>query len=128
MGEIIIENLVQVAVALLLTLVGVLGTWLTGKIGKRAELLNLQLAVEALFGAVSCTVSELQQTVVDGMKAAAADGKLSEEEMRVLRIKLYDGALRKLNPAAMGVLNAAGMDLSELIRGFGEAIVQGRKA
>ena len=38
MEGIIIESIVQVAVTLVLTLIGVLGTWLTLKIGQREEL------------------------------------------------------------------------------------------
>ena len=41
MTEVIIENAVQIVATLLITLIGVLGAWLTAKIGKREELKNI---------------------------------------------------------------------------------------
>lgn len=119
----IIENCVQIVASLLLMLIGVAGTWLTAKIGKRVELSNISLAMDELFSAVSDTVAELQQTLVEGMKAAAADHKLSQDEIDILTIKLRNGALKRLSPAAIGVLNAAGVDISAMIKGMGERAV-----
>ena len=66
MNEAIINLIAQVIATLLITLIGVLGAWLTAKIGKRVELSNINKAKDELIIAAQQTVMELQQTVVEG--------------------------------------------------------------
>ena len=49
-------------------------------------------AVEVLTSTTSNVVHDLQQSVVEGMKAASADGKLSKEDM----VMIKDNALAKV--------------------------------
>ena len=121
--NVIIENAVQIVATLLITLIGVLGAWLTAKIGKREELKNISAATEEATKAAEKTVLELQQTTVDKLKAASADGKLTKDEIDELGKLLIDGALAKMSDAAKGVLNAAGVDLTAIIKGAGEAMI-----
>lgn len=123
MTDIIIENAVEIVKVLLVTLIGILGTWLTAKLGKRAELTNINLAQQELFDAVTATVSELQQTTVDGLKSAAKDGKLTKAEIIGLGTELYTKTLEKVSMSATNVLVGAGMDLRALITGYGEQAV-----
>lgn len=123
MVNVIIENAVQIAATLVVTLIGVLGAWLTAKIGKREELKNISAATDEATKAAEKTVLELQQTTVDKLKAASADGKLSKDEIDELGKLLIDGASAKMSDAAKGVLNAAGVDLTALIKGAGEAMI-----
>lgn len=81
MTNVIIENLVQIVATLIVTLIGVLGAWLTAKIAKRAELSNISTATDEAIRAAQTTVLELQQTTVDKLKAASADGKLTKAEI-----------------------------------------------
>ena len=127
MNEVIIETVVQIVATLILTLIGVLGTWLTAKIAKRNELANINAATNEVIGAAQLTVLELQQTVVDGWKAASADGKLSKDEITQLGTMLIDKTMEKMSDSAKNLLTAAGVDITAIIKGAGEAMVQNMK-
>lgn len=127
MNEVIIETAVQIVATLILTLIGVLGTWLTAKIAKRNELANISAATNEVIGAAQLTVLELQQTVVDGWKAASADGKLSQEEITQLGTMLIEKTMEKMSDSAKNLLTAAGVDITAIIKGAGEAMVQNMK-
>jgi vacuolar-type H+-ATPase subunit H len=121
MADILIEGGVQIAVTLLLTLIGVLGTWLTVKIGQREELRNINAAQQEAIDMARQTVGELQQTVVDGLKAAHKDGKLTKEEIANLGEALLFQTKSKMSLAAIRVLAAAAVDIDAIIKGAGEA-------
>lgn len=123
MQDAIIEVITQVLATLLITLIGVLGTWLTAKVLKRVELTNINKAKDELIEAAQQTVMELQQTVVEGMKAAAQDGKLSEDEITELSIMLLNKTKQKMSLPAIRLLEAAAVDVNALIRGAGEALI-----
>lgn len=127
MNEVIIETAVQIVATLILTLIGVLGTWLTAKIAKRNELANINAATNEAIGAAQLTVLELQQTVVDGWKAASADGKLSKDEITQLGTMLIEKTMEKMSDSAKNLLTAAGVDITAIIKGAGEAMVQNMK-
>ena len=118
---VIIENAVQVAATLLLMLIGVIGTWVSAKIAKREELKNISAATEEATKAAQTTVLELQQTTVEHLKAASADGKLTKDEIDSLGKALLEGTVAKMSASAVKLLNAAGVDLSELIKGVGRS-------
>ena len=124
MTDIIIRTIAEVIGTLLITAIGVLGAWLTTKIAKRVELTNINKAKDELILAAQQTVLELQQTVVEGMKAAAADGKLSDEEIASLGLTLLAKTKEKMSLSAMNVLEAAAVDVNALIRGAGEALIE----
>lgn len=127
MENIIIETVVQIFAALLLMLISLLGTWLTAKLAKRTELANIAAATDEATRVAQQTVLELQQTVVDNLKAASADGKLTKEEIAELKELLLDGAMDKLSDTAKNMLTAAGVDISAIIRGAGEAFIRQMK-
>ena len=120
MTNVIIENLVQIVATLIVTLIGVLGAWLTAKIAKRAELSNISTATDE-------AIRELQQTTVDKLKAASADGKLTKAEIAELGKMLIDGSMEKMSDAAKNVLNSAGVDITAIIKGAGEALIASMK-
>lgn len=120
MMDIIIENLVQVATAALLMLLSVLGAWLTAKIGKRQELSAINAAQNEVITLAQLTVEELQQTVVDGLKASSKDRKLTKEEIEQLGEQLIDMTIEKMSAPAGQLLTAAGVDVVALIKGAGE--------
>jgi hypothetical protein len=127
MYEIIMETVVQIVAALLLTLIGVLGTWLTIKISKKAELASISAATNEATKAAQTTVLELQQTTVEAMKAAHEDGKLTEDEIKNLSAMLLEKALDKMSEPAKALLMAAGVDISAIITGAGEAMIGAMK-
>lgn len=120
MLDIILENVVTIVVVLLTTLIGVLGTWLTTKLAKKEELATINAAQQEAIQAAQLTVSELQQTLVDGLKAGHEDGKLTTEEIEALGKLLLSETLKKMSASAIGVLNAATVDVTALIKGAGE--------
>lgn len=124
MTDIIIKTIAEVIGTLLITAICVLGAWLTAKIGKRVELTNINKAKDELILAAQQTVLELQQTVVEGLKAASADGKLSDEEIASLGLTLLAKTKEKMSLSAMNVLEAAAVDVNALIRGAGEALIE----
>lgn len=123
MTDAIINVIAQVLATLLITLIGVLGAWLTAKIGKRVELSNINKAKDELILAAQQTVMELQQTVVEGLKDVAIDGKLSEEEIAELAGMLINKTKEKMSLPAIQLLEAAAVDVNALIRGAGEALI-----
>ena len=127
MENIIIETVVQIFAALLLMLISLLGTWLTAKLAKRTELANIAAATDEATRVAQQTVLELQQTVVDNLKEANADGKLTKEEVAELKELLLDGAMDKMSDTAKNMLTAAGVDISAVIRGAGEAFIRQMK-
>lgn len=127
MADIIIENIVKITAAALLMLIGVLGTYLTALASKRAETANVSEALRALTEAAKTTVGELQQTIVGPLKAAAADGKLTPDEIADLRSMLVAQTKQKMLPSAINIINAAGADIEAIILGVGENLINKAK-
>ena len=123
MNEVIIEMVAQIAGTFMLMLIGVAGTWLTAKIAKRNELATIAAATEEATAAAQRVVLELQQTMVEGMKASCEDGKLSDSEIKQLGALLLNKALAQLSEPAKNVLAAAGKDVSAIIQSAGEAMI-----
>ena len=123
MNTVIIETLVSILSNLAVTLIAVLGAWLVAQIGKAQQLQTINTAVDELTNAAETTVLELQQTVVDGLKEASADGKLTKEEITMLGKKLLEGTLAKMSDSGIGVLKAANVDINAIVTGVGEALI-----
>lgn len=122
--ELLMEYGLRVASTLLITLIGVLGTYLTLQLGKNANLKNINDAQKELIRAAKITVGELQQTVVGDWKAANEDGKLTGREIATLREKLLDKTVEKLSTPAYTLLQAASVDVEGLILGVGESWIE----
>ena len=128
MNGVIIETIVSVLANLAVTLIGVAGTWLVTQIGKTQKLNTINTAVGELTNAAEQTVWELQQTVVDGLKEASADGKLTQDEITNLGKLLLEGTLAKMSESGIGVLKAANVDINAIVTGAGEALIARIKA
>ena len=126
--DILIENAVNIAAAFFIALIGVFGAWLTAKLGKATQLDTVNRAQQELIKLAQITVGELKQTVVDGMKAAHTDGKLTKEEIAQLGQLLFDKTTAKLSTSAIEVLTAAQVDISALITGSAEHLIGQMKA
>ena len=122
-ADILIENAVNITAAFFIALIGVFGAWLTAKLGKSTQLDTVNRAQQELIKLAQITVGELKQTVVDGMKAAHKDGKLSKEEIAQLGHLLFEKTTAKLSASAMDVLTAAQVDISALITGTAEHLI-----
>ena len=128
MEGIIIESVVQIVVTLVLTLIGALGTWLSLKIGKKEELAAINVAQQEVIRLAQLTVEELQQTLVEGLKAGREDGKLTKEEITSLGEALLDGTIAKMSAPTAKLLSAAAVDITALIQGAGESWIAKMKA
>jgi len=126
-ADILIENAVNIIAAFFIALIGVFGAWLTAKLGKATQLDTVNRAQQELIKLAQITVGELKQTVVDGMKAAHKDGRLTKEEITQLGQLLFDKTTAKLSASAMDVLTAAQVDVSALITGAAEQLIAGMK-
>lgn len=123
MNTVIVETIVSVLANLAITLIGVAGAWLVTQIAKSQQLNTINTAVDELTNAAETTVLELQQTVVDGLKEASADSKLTQEEITNLGKLLLKGTLEKMSDSAMNVLKAANVDINAIVTGAGEALI-----
>ena len=124
MVETFLATLIEVAADVLfdviLALLTVLLAWVGFKVGTNTKLENINAAKAEVDEAVFQTVSELQQTVVDELKASAKDGKLTPEEISVLGQAVLVGVINKLSKPSENLLRAAGVDLEAYIKGAAE--------
>lgn len=123
-ANVLIEALVPVAVQIIVGVVGILGALLIGELRKIKSLQHVTEAVEMLQAAVVDTVYANQQILVDNLKAAAADGKLTPEEIDMLQARTIERVKAKIGPAAANVITAAGIDINQLILDSAEAVVR----
>ena len=118
--EIIAENVIGWIVSIVVILIGAFGVWALKKIGKREGLEGISIATDEVIKMATITIGELQQTIVNDLKANAADGKLTKEEVVMLGEKLVEKTLEKMSQPVYNLLNAAGTDIIALIKGAGE--------
>ena len=118
--EIIAETVIGWIVSIVVILIGAFGVWALKQIGKRAGLEGISIATDEVIKMATITIGELQQTIVNDLKANAADGKLTKEEIAMLGEKLVEKTLEKMSQPVYNLLNAAGTDIIALIKGAGE--------
>lgn len=128
MVNMLIELAGEVVSVLLVTLIGVLGTWLTLKLGKKQELAAISAAQEEVIKLAQLTVEELAQTTVESLKAGHEDGKLTKDEIAMLGDMLLEGVMTKLSAPTAKLLKAAAVDVTALIHSAGESWVTAIKA
>lgn len=102
-------------------------TWCVTRIAKTEKFKSISEVLTQLSTTVEDTVGELQQTVVDGLKAAASDGKLTQEEVSALNAKLLELVKAKMAQPAIDLLSAAQIDINALIAGMAEAAIKKMK-
>ena len=120
MIEILLENLINILAAALIALIGILGSLITAKLNEKTRLQSINAAQQELIHMAQQTVGELQQTVVDKLKASRADGKLTENEIKALGAALVEKTIEKMSEPAIKLINSAGVDIIALIHGTAE--------
>ena len=128
MQDILIEYAVSIVVSVVVALIGYAGSWVLSKLAKKIELANISAATKTLIEMTQQTVKELQQTVVDDLKAGREDGKLTDAEIRMLGEKLLEITESKLSDSIKGLLTAAKIDIESLIRSAAESYILDMKA
>lgn len=121
MTDVIIENIVKIIGALLMMLISVGGAYLTSLIARNEKLKGIELATQQIIDAALQTAGELQQTMVNDMKEASADGKLSKEDIATLSRDVVELTLLKLSQPTKDLINGAGGDIEAIIHGATEA-------
>ena len=120
MAEAIIMQIINILSELAIMLIGVGGAWLTMQLAKRKGIETINAAQQEVITMAQITVGELAQTVVEGLKAKHADGKLDKSEIVDLGLDLIALTKAKLAEPTIKLLEAAGVDIVALIRGAGE--------
>ena len=125
--EIILQTVIQYAAELialiLVSALGILGAWIMNKINKNKNLKNIEAATSTVIHAAQDTVLMLQQTLVDDYKAASPIGKLTPEQIADLREKTQQITLEQLGQPVLELLEAAEIDVSNLITTAAEAYI-----
>lgn len=123
MREVLIEVGTKVVFELLMLIVGVVFAYLTKLIGKSKELEHVASAMDELETVVKYIVGDLQQTVVDGLKDASVDGKLSKTDIEYLGQQLIEKAGKQISEPAAKTLISAGIDVENMIHSMAEAYI-----
>ena len=121
MQEILVESVLQIVTQTILILLSLAGTWAATRLAKTQKFQSLSAAVTEATAMAQQTVSALQQTLVDGWKAAAPDGKLTDEQIALLNQKLLEITKSKMSDAAIKLILGANKDLNAIIQDAGEA-------
>lgn len=121
MQEILVESVLQIVTQAVLILLSLVGTWAATRLAKTQKFQSLSAAVTEATAMAQQTVSALQQTLVDGWKAAAPDGKLTDEQIALLNQKLLEITKSKMSDAAIKLILGANKDLNAIIQDAGEA-------
>lgn len=124
MREAIIEVAVQVITAILLGTVSIAFAYVGKWMGQTKKLETVAAAMSQLEDVVQNVVGELQQTMVEHLKAASADGKLSDEDIYDLGKLLVMKATEQLSDPASSTLEAAGIDIVGMIHSIAEAYIE----
>lgn len=128
MKDVLIEVGTQIMFDVLMLVASIVFAYLAKYLSKSEKLKHIALATEELEGIVVSIVGELQQTTVDGLKEASADGKLSKDEIAALGVALVNKAKSQLSSPAADTLVAAGVDIESMIHSIAEACIASIKA
>jgi hypothetical protein len=104
-------------VAIIIPLVKAGFVWLKGKTQNEALLAALTEAEKV----ADQVVAGLQANVVDGLKAAATDGKLSPEEIKEVSQQAFDGFVSDLSQKSLEVLADKADDIEAYIKNLIES-------
>lgn len=123
MREVLIEIGTKLAFEILLAVLAIGFASLSKLLAKSQRMNHVALAMGEMEAVVVAVVGELQQTTVDGLKAASDDGKLSKSDIEWLGRLLIDKAAKGMSESAVNTLNAAGVDIESMIHSIAEAYI-----
>ena len=123
MREALIEVGTDILFELLLLVVSIGFAYISKALTKSKKLEHIALAMSEMEAVVVAVVGELQQTTVEGLKAASEDGKLSKTDIEYLGKQLLDKVAKGLSTPTIDTLNAAGVDIESMIHSIAEAAI-----
>lgn len=125
--QVIIQYIAEIIGLILITVLGIFSTWILNKIKEKKNLTNISMATEQVIYAAQETVRRLQQTVVDGLKEASPNGKLTPEQIQELKAQTQLITKEQLSQPTINLLIAAKIDLEALITSAAEAYINTMK-
>lgn len=118
----LLQYLAEVIGLIIITALGIFGTWLLSKMKEKKGLENIGIATEQVVKAAQETVLELQQTLVEGWKRAQ-NGKLTPEQIEELNEKMLQITLTKLASPTLKLLTGAKVDVTAMITSAAEGYI-----
>lgn len=125
--QVIIQYAAEIMALVVISAIGILGTFILNKINKNQNLKNIGEATYQVIEAAQETVRRLQQTMVEGMKELAEDGKLTPEQIAQLKEETLRITLENLGSPILDLLLAAKVDVAGLITNAAEAYINEMK-
>ena len=119
----IIQYVAEIIAILVISAIGVFGSWLLNKMKQQKGLENIAMATEQVIQAAQVTVRELQQTLVGNWKEQQENGKLTAEQIVELKQKAIDITLKKLSEPTLKLLESAKIDVEVMITSATEAYI-----
>ena len=119
----IIQYVAEIVAILVISAIGVFGSWLLNKMKQQKGLENIAMATEQVIKAAQITVRELQQTLVGNWKEQQENGKLTPEQIAELKQKSIEITLKKLSEPTLKLLESAKIDVEVMITSAAEAYI-----
>ena len=119
----IIQYIAEIVAILVISAIGVFGSWLLNKMKQQKGLENIAMATEQVIQAAQVTVRELQQTLVGNWKEQQENGKLTAEQIVELKQKAIEITLKKLSEPTLKLLESAKIDVEIMITSAAEAYI-----
>ena len=124
----IIQYVAEIVAILVISAIGVFGSWLLNKMKQQQGLENIAMATEQVIQAAQVTVRELQQTLVGNWKEQQENGKLTAEQIVELKQKAIEITLKKLSEPTLKLLESAKIDVEVMITSAAEAYIDELKS
>ena len=124
----IIQYVAEIVAILVISAIGVFGSWLLNKMKQQKGLENIAMATEQVIQAAQVTVRELQQTLVGNWKEQQENGKSTAEQIVELKQKATEITLKKLSEPTLKLLESAKIDVEVMITSAAEAYIDELKS
>ena len=124
----IIQYIAEIVAILVISAIGVFGSWLLNKMKQQKGLENIAMATEQVIQAAQVTVRELQQTLVGNWKEQQENGKLTAEQIVELKQKAIEITLKKLSEPTLKLLESTKIDVEAMITSAAEAYIDELKS
>ena len=117
-----ITHISEIVSVLILCGIGISGTWVMARLAQAKKLENITEATGQLLEAINITVISLQQQFVEDWKKNQ-NGKLTEQQIAELKQQVIAITLESLSQLTINLLNAAKVDIINIISTAAEAYI-----
>lgn len=123
MREALIEIGTRVVFTLIMAGLSILFAYIGRLLAKNQKMTHIAAAMDELERVTHNAVGDLQQTVVDGLKKASENGKLTAEDIEHLGKMLLDKVAAQMSLPTIETLHAAGVDVEAMVHSVAEAYI-----